>query len=226
MNKMNLLKRFSFALASLALFSLPTFSFGLTLNELLEKIDQKDKEIVDLKFNFSQSVKIPLTKEEYKISGQVVHKKPGKLYLRILPQEKSPFPEQLVFSDGKKVWIYTPLYKRVIVEKWSALSKYQFVPEGIFNFVDSVKELKKNYELKLLEGESDSFLLSLVPRKRKNIEIRFWILNKSFLPKKTELSAETVTIITEIKDIEINTNPKEEIFHFEPPPDVEILSLD
>lgn len=206
-----------------------TSSEGLTVAELLEKIDQKDTEILDIKFNFSQNIKITLTKEEYKIFGSAIYKKPNKIYLKTLADEKNLLPEQVVVSDGEKIWIYTPKYKQVIVEKWSAkggLSKYRFVPEEIFNYVDSVKKLAKNYELEYPGKVNGSFLLSLKPKKRKEIKINFYISADTYLPLKTELLAETVEVITEIKDIEINTKIKDEIFHFHPPEDVNVLSFD
>jgi len=199
---------------------------GLTFKELLEKIEQKDIEISDIKFDFSQEIKISLTKEEYKIFGSAVYKKPDKLYLKTSAGETSPFPEQVVISWGERVWIYIPKYRQVIVEKWKSLSKYHFVPEEIFSYVDSVKKLGKNYELEYQGIVNNFFLLSLKPKKRKEIKINFYISPDTYLPLKTELFAETVEVLTEIKDIEVNTQVKDELFHFSPPEDVNILSLD
>ncbi len=201
-------------------------SQGLTLTELLDKINLKDTQILNMKFNFSQEIEITLTKEKYEIIGSVVYKKPDKIYLQTQPVEKTFLPEQLVISDGKKVWIYTPKYKQVIVEKWKSLSKYGFVPEEIFDYVDSVNKLNKNYELEFLGKTDNSFHLSLKPKKRKEIKINFYISPDTYLPLKTELLADTVKVITEIKDVEINTEVKDEFFDFHPPEDVNVLSLD
>lgn len=201
-------------------------SQGLTLTELLDKISLKDTQILNMKFNFSQEIEISLTKEKYKILGSVVYKKPDKIYLQTQPVEKTFLPEQLLISDGKKVWIYTPKYKQVIVEKWKSLSKYGFVPEEIFDYVDSVNKLNKHYELEFLGKIDNSFHLSLKPKKRKEIKINFYISPVTYLPEKTELLADTVKVITEIKDVEINTEIKDEFFHFHPPEDVNVLSLD
>lgn len=201
-------------------------SQSLTLSELLDKINLKDTQILNMKFNFSQEIEISLTKEKYKIIGSVVYKKPDKIYLQTQPVEKTFLPEQLLISDGKKVWIYTPKYKQVIVEKWKSLSKYGFVPEEIFDYVDSVNKLNKNYELEFLGKIDNFFHLSLKPKKRKEIKINFYISPVTYLPEKTELLADTVKVITEIKDVEINTEVKDEFFNFHPPEDVNVLSLD
>lgn len=221
---MNFFKKISFS-GLIFLLLIPNAE-GLTLDELLEKVDRKDTVISDIKFIFSQEIEISLTKEKYQISGSAVYKKPDKVYLKTFTGEKTPFPEQTVVSDGKKVWIYTPKYKQVIVEKWKSLSKYGFVPEEIFSYVDSVKKLSKNYELEYSGIEDNFFLLSLKPKKRKEIKIKFYISPDTYLPLKTELTAETVRVVTEIKDIEINTKIEDEFFHFHPPEDVNILSLD
>ncbi len=224
---MDFLKKFAF-IGLILLFLVPNAQ-GLTLDELLEKIDRKDTLIADIKFNFLQEIKISLTQEKYQISGSAVYKKPDKLYLKTETTEKAPFPEQTVVLDGQKIWIYTPKYKQVIIEKWSdkgGLNKYGFVPEELFGYVDSVKKLDKNYELEYLGTEDNLYLLLLKAKKKKGIEIKFYISPDTYLPIKTELDAGTVKVVTEIKDIEINTKVEDEYFHFQPPEDVNILSLD
>jgi|GEM_PF-2433212 len=197
-----------------------------TLTGLLERISEKDAQIADLKFSFSEEIKIALTGEKYEILGSLVYKKPNKLRFETLPLEESNFPQQTIVSDGKKVWIYTPKQKQVIVEKWSNLSRYYFVPEEIFRYVDSAINLQKNYQLEFLGLENDFYLLTLTPKSRKEIKISFWISKDTYLPQRMELIAETVTVKTELKDIQINTNPEKTLFQFKIPEGVNVLSLD
>lgn len=218
----------TFAICVVLLFSITLVSTEelTTLTGLLEKISEKDKQIADLKFSFTEEIKIALTGEKYKIFGSVVYKKPNKLRFETLPVEESNFPQQTIVSDGKKVWIYTPKQKQVIVEKWSNLNRYRFVPEEIFHYVDSARNLQKNYQLEFLGLDNDFYLLTLTPKSRKEIKISFWVSKDTYLPQRMELIAETVTMKTELKDIEINTNPEKTLFQFKVPEEANVLSLD
>jgi len=87
---------------------------GVKLDDILAGLEKNDQSMENVQFTYEQEISYTLTNEVQRNSGQMIFSKPEYFYFK---QDK-PL-EQIIVSNGKKVWIYTPSYKQVIVDAWS-----------------------------------------------------------------------------------------------------------
>lgn len=192
-----------------------------TLDEILQKMEEADSKITDLSFSFKQEVLITITKEKSSINGSAVFKKPD-----LFKIEHSKPEKQIVISDGKKIFFYQPGFNQVMIDNWDSFSGKSGFPGGIFNFSSAVPELRKNYDISLLEDAEKYYVLLLKMKKERHqdIEITLWISKESYIAEKTEMRTETVVTTVTISKIKTNKNIKDSVFRFKIPKGAQILT--
>jgi len=213
-----------FVFAFLLLFG--QVSFCSKLDEILDTLDEKEKTINDLQFNFTQTVTFELVKETHSVTGKLVFKKPNKIYYQI--------PNQLVVSDGKKMWIHNLETNQVFVDLWKNWKGISYFIPGLFNPKGKITDLKKFYKFSLYKEEEDNYVLLLIPKEKvkasldiptEKFEFYLWISKKEFYPVKSRFISENIICDTEINNYEINISPKDEIFEYKIPESAEVLRL-
>jgi outer membrane lipoprotein carrier protein len=198
----------------------PAFSSEMTIDEILDRMEKADAGIKNVQFEFTQEIVYPLTKEKQTNSGEVIFQKPNNLYLK----QKNPL-EQIIVSNGKKVWIYTPAYHQAVVDSWKKWTSSSMVPASVLNFGQSVPELKKRYTFTYKGLEDADYVILLTPKAKDSWQLTFWINSESFIPAKVSLSGDNVTVTTETRNYKLNPAVDKKIFSFKAPAGVEVLNL-
>jgi len=201
---------------------------ALSLEDLLSRMETQEKQIKDISFKFTQEIRILATKEKQNIKGEMIFKQPRSFYIK-----KTAPLEQQIISDGKSLWVYTPSYGQALVGSWSDWEAIAQFPKGLLNFQNYTRQLKERFKLSLDETprqkEGSTFwVLRAQPLKvSKDLPytLTLYILAEDHIPRFTTFSAESFEIETQLTDIKLNGNPKENLFKFSAPKDVDVIPL-
>ena len=200
--------------------SCSAYASEITLNEIVAKMDSAEKKIESLQFGFTQEIVYGITGERQSNSGEAVFQKPDNLYMK----QQNPI-EQVIVSNGRKVWIYTPAYRQVIVDKWKKWASSSMIPASMTNFGESISDLRLKYDFTYAGVDNSMYVLVLVPKKKEQWQLKLWIDQESFLPVVTCLTGENVSITTETSSLKVNPKLDIRMFNFQPPAGVEVLNL-
>jgi len=193
---------------------------GNDLDSILKEMDKRQREIKDLKANFSQEKILELLEEKLISQGKMKYKKPDRMSWEYF--EPDPL---LMIIKGKGMWLYYPDMK--VAEKYDLERAGETL--GLFvGFGKSVEYLKKNYRIRLLEEKKDFYCLELIPRREEELrylsKIILWVNTKEYWPVKTKIfEPNGDTTLIEFKDIEINTKIPDSEFEFQVPKGVEVV---
>jgi outer membrane lipoprotein carrier protein len=200
-----------------------TTSQELTAAGVLDRMEARQKELIDLKAEMVQVTSTPGQPELETIKGQLVLKRPDKLYVEYREPVK-----QLLVSDGKKIWLYTPEMKQVIEKPVD--------PEGrdhlLFQLGQSLDFLRKNYDA-VLGAETEKIegrpcrALTLTPKKKDDLEairLRVWVDTENWLPVRTETEDPGGARVTvTLAKIKTDTGVENKFFGFKAPDGVEVI---
>ncbi|MFN3966342.1 MAG: outer-membrane lipoprotein carrier protein LolA [Endomicrobiia bacterium] len=195
--------------------------------EKQSELEEKEKAIYNLQFNFAQTVYFDIVKETHSVSGKLVFKKPNKIYYQI--------PNQLIISDGKKMWIHNIETNQVFVDFWKNWKGINYFIPGLFNPKGKITDLKKVYKFGLYKEDEENYVLLLIPKEKvktsldippgEKFEFYLWISKKDLYPIKSRFVSENIVCDTEISNYEINTGVKDEIFEYKIPEGSEVIRL-
>ncbi|MBM4161865.1 MAG: outer membrane lipoprotein chaperone LolA [Ignavibacteria bacterium] len=188
-----------------------------TVREVTEKVQRRYQAIRDATAQFTQHVKFGFSQIEQNFAGTLTMKKPSKY--RIVSEH------QTFVTDGSTVWAYSPVNKQVLIDRYkeneNTLSPEQFL-----------LNLPANYYSTLLGGErsGDSYLitLKLVPKDDQSFvkSMKVWVEEGSWMVRKVEMVDVNDTEKTyTVQDVRINTNVRDDVFAFTPPPGTEVVDL-
>ena len=205
---------------SIFFYSLPICANEITLNEIISKMEESEKRIESVQFEFTQEISYTITGEKQSNSGEAIYQKPDCLYMK----HKNPL-EQVIISNGKKVWIYTPSYNQVLVDNWKKWTSSSMVPASMINFGQNLNDLKKKYTFNYAGREDNKYVLLLVPQKKEQWQLKLWIEPESFIPSRASLSGENITITTQTRNFKVNPKLDKGMFNFQAPKGVDVLNL-
>lgn len=157
--------------------------------------------------------------EQMTSKGTVVFAKPGKM--RWSYEEPEP---SLVVSDGKTLWIYDPTFREA--QKLPATEGY--LSGAAIQFLLGEGAIERDFEISALRCEAAITELELQPRKPSSYEKLHVVVN----PQTGDLLKTTVFFIlgnvTEVafSNVELNLDPPESLFRFDPPAGVRVIELD
>ena len=157
--------------------------------------------------------------EQMTSKGTVVFAKPGKM--RWSYEEPEP---SLVVSDGTTLWIYDPTFREA--QKFPATEGY--LSGAAIQFLLGEGTIERDFEISALRCEAATAELRLQPRKPSSYEKLHIVVN----PLTGDLHKTTVFFVlgnvTEVafSNMEINTDPAESLFRFDPPAEVRVIELD
>jgi len=157
--------------------------------------------------------------EQMTSKGTVVFAKPGKMRWSYEEPESS-----LVVSDGTTLWIYDPTFREA--QKFPATEGY--LSGAAIQFLLGEVAIERDFEISALRCEAAIAELRLQPRKPSSYEKLHIVVN----PQTGDLLKTTVFFVlgnvTEVafSNMELNTDPAESLFRFDPPADVRVIELD
>lgn len=211
-----------FKLIISVLFIAAGFSFAAenNLDDILKKMEEADKKVSSAQFNYSQEILYTLTGEKQETSGTVFFKKPDKIKIN----QVKPL-EQIITTDGKNVWVYTPSYGQVITGKWKQWASSSFIPSSLLSFSQGWADLKKNYSFTYSGQDNDCHLISMSPRQKDAWQLELWVTTDTFVPCRTKLSGDNITIGTKTSSYKVNITMDDKTFNFTAPKGTDILHL-
>ncbi len=193
------------------------------IKELLNKIKEAQKERIVIKADLTITTTYIDVNNKQEVKGDMLIKKPDKF----LVHYKEP-AEQILLSDGKNLWIYTPELKQVIKQniKEANLNTHFYI-----EFETSIDYFSKNSKNILSEIE-EQYIIKMIPLKNKSIdfdEIISKINKKTLIPESMSMKFENTLIEVKFSNIEtfnekeiLNKDEFKDInFEFKKPEDVE-----
>ena len=187
----------------------------LTAMDVVGKVQFVYSSLTDASAEFTQTVKFKYTKNEQRFAGTVQMKK-GNRY-------RVASPQQTLVTDGKTVWVYSPVNKQVVIDAYKENAQ-TFSPEKF------IFGLPKNYSAVFVgDRTGDVVVLKLAPRAGTNAfikSLKVWIAEADWAVQRIEFvdGNETQTIYT-VRNFRKNPGLADAVFIMEPPQDVEVVDL-
>ncbi len=192
------------------------------LDRILSQMDASYENLQSYRAEFEQESETKTFHRKRHASGRVYFLKPSKMRWSYLQPE-----QREVYLSGEKIHIYLPGRNQVIEQTLDdAMSGV--APARLFM---GVEELVGSFSVSADcadDNDENAYCLRLTPKKNKAFsveEILLWVGKKDFLPLRTE-SRDVLGNRTTLsfRNAEVNVPLKEELFHFEVPPEAEVLS--
>lgn len=194
---------------------------GLTAEELADKVQATYQGFSDLRGAFFQRATNRLSGMTQEASGRLFLKWPGRMRWEYEKPES-----RLFLIDGKTLWSYSPSERQAIAQDVSGVLTTS--PIGILFGMSS---LRRDFQVRPIvhagTKESPESLLELTP-KGKGLAFKRVILGvdrDSFLIQRLtvfDLYDNTTTV--ELSRQQVNTNLKDDLFRFSPPPGTEVIT--
>lgn len=168
--------------------------------------------ITTLSGTFEQVIQNEQGKILQKVSGRLALKKPAQFRWEILGKEP-----RLVVSDGKKVWDFDKDLEQVTVQK---LDKGR-TKAPIFFLTGDVSTLEQDFDISKVSDDC----FELKPKKGEGTFQWIKVSFKDKILKEMEMLDQLgQRSLFTFKDIVLNGNLSEQLFHFTPPKGVDVLN--
>jgi outer membrane lipoprotein carrier protein len=211
-------RSFYLCLALAILFGLQDgYGDGKRAQEIINKVHKKYKDLKSLDADFEQTYIWERAGETQTVTGTI--------YLTASNQYRIETNEQLVITDGKTVWSYSPNDKHVIIDVLDKSQENQ-LPKDI------LLQYSKDYDPDYVGEEQidgrKTFLLNLVPKDQEGLisSMKVWVDASTWFTRKIEqvdLNDNRNTYF--VRNIRENPKLDARLFNFEIPEGAEIVDL-
>jgi len=207
-----------FLLAPLVFLAAPLSA--LTLDNVLFKIDNKEKQLRNIQFQFTQEIEFRFNEMKSSVQGEATIGKKGRINIR----KRHP-QEQVTISDGKKMWIYSPVNNQVWAGARRKFVEKGLFPKGILPMDNYMEGLKADYQLSLMDRPNgDVVWLKAIPKdSRLEYRLELSISTDSWIPVQTIFSSDSAIIVTTFTNLKENQNFPDNMFTFSPPEGTEVI---
>jgi outer membrane lipoprotein carrier protein len=193
---------------------------------LMAKMEQAEKNVQSVQFDFEQEIAFTLTNEKQKNLGEIKFKKPD----TVLMKQKNPI-EQVILAEGKKVQIYTPSYNQVIVDSWDKWTANSLIPSSLLTFGNDWQDLRTNYDFSYLGMDGNNHQLLFAPKQKDQAkgkagwEVKLYVDSQTFIPVQVVLKSENFEATTITKNYQLNPKFDKNAFKLAMPKGVEVIKL-
>ncbi len=192
-----------------------------SLEEVVARIQAQYENNQDFQANFQQESFLKSLGRKQEAQGIVYFKKPGKM--RWIYQKPT---RQEIICDGRNLWNYRPEEKQVVVSPLSQAFSSK-VPQ---TFLAGLGNLQKDFQARFLKEPSagTSYLLEFVPLENQgSLEKLFLTVEKGSFKIIQAQIQDVMGNTTQINfaKIKFNNNLADSLFHFTPPPGVEVFKM-
>ena len=187
-------------------------------SDIIEEVQDLYEDIEYFSADFIQ-------KEQFKLTGSENETK-GKIYIKNGTEYRLETEDQIVVTDGKVVWSYSPHNNQVIVDN---------VKEGDASLLprDMLFRYPKNYFSNLLKEEkidaSKYYVLKMTPKEDVHgyiKSLKIWVNTESYLINKIEYDdLNDNTSLFQIEKMDIKSELPDSLFIFNPPPQSELIDM-
>jgi outer membrane lipoprotein carrier protein len=191
------------------------------LDRILQQMDIAYKELQSYRAEFDQESETKAFKRKRQSSGRLCFLKPSEMRWSYLEPENRE-----VYLSGEQIRIYIPSRNQVLEQTLNDAMP-GMAPARLFM---GVRELGESFVIGLADTDAEdekAYCLRLTPKKMGTSsveEILLWVGHKDFLPLRTEsrdVLGNRTTLL--FRNAEVNVPLKEDLFHFEIPPDAEVM---
>ncbi len=193
---------------------LPTVSYAATVDDVVKRIEEKNKKIQDIQGDFTQTSYIKDLEKVEKYTGRFFISR--KIGTKMRWAYAKPRDEEIIIT-GTDIWIYKKAEKQALKSKFSENS-YGQTPIALLG---SLENLKKNFDINMVkEG-----VLELKPKSSAGIIKKILLeVSTGDFPIKAlsfiDIHGNKIDVV--VKDVKINQGLEESFFIFKAPPGVEI----
>ena len=187
-------------------------------SDIIEEVQDLYEDIEYFSADFIQ-------KEQFKLTGSENETK-GKIYIKNGTEYRLETEDQIVVTDGKVVWSYSPHNNQVIVDN---------VKEGDASLLprDMLFRYPKNYFSNLLKEEkidaSKYYVLKMTPKEDVHgyiKSLKIWVNTESYLINKMEYDdLNDNTSLFQIEKMDIKSELPDSLFIFNPPAQSELIDI-
>ena len=190
---------------------------GQDVEEVLSRLQRKYESVRDLYASFTQIVRFGVTQSTQAFTGKLWMKKGNRYRIEL--------EQQTIVTDGKSVWTYSELNKQVLIDKFKD-DPNAFTPDKV------LVDVPKNYFANIIGNEKGNdgktLILKLVPKENNSLtkSMKVWVSTSQWLMAKVEIldvSDNRTTYL--LKDLKVDEGIPDRLFHFDIPPDVEVVDL-
>lgn len=208
-------------LAILCLLSAALTARARTVDDVLDLLRRAETRVQRLRFDYTQTTKITITHETVRARGTALFERPNRFRL----EQKTPQP-QTVVSDGETLWFYLPARGQVLrdgVDNWARSAGF---PQGLSPFRLDSADLREKYDAALENDDPKTPVIRLTPKAAAApYRLRVWVDAATGLPVKTELASDSVSAVTEVKNVKTDFTPGRDAFRFSPPAGTDVIDL-
>lgn len=205
-------------------------SFGKPLHakemaEAVNRLKDIQKDIDVISATIYQRKKNLLLKKDVETKGTITMKKPNLLYWDITKPAR-----RIRIIDGKNMWVYQPDLKEarryILSEQFALMQTMNFLSSAM-NM--SIKEMEKNFDIAVYNHDGN-LIFEMKPKSSivalYLTAIHIWYKEGEGVPHKFEVIGKNGdTAITEFTDVALNPSIKENLFHFDAPADVNVVTI-
>lgn len=215
----------------LALLTMDSMS-ALNVEEIAADFKKKYEKTNNFTADFEQTTFVAGRKRV--ASGKLSFQKPNLLRQEYFDPANAKNTIQLVVSDGKTIWSYTPLINQVTKQK---LAQDENRVELLPGFGQSLENVEKNYSLSLAEDKlaekKGVHVVELTPKKgNAGVDSMFdvlqvWIRDKDSTPVQFMYkdSKNQITLVLSFKNFKINEKLDKSTFEFTVPKGVQVITI-
>lgn len=182
--------------------------------EIIKKVQSKYENISDARASFTQTLKG---------NGGKANSSSGVIYIKKANKYRIEAGGQVIITDGKTSWSYSPRKKQVVVDNYkddgNTFSPNKFLfnyPENFYSDLEGEENL----------GGVQCYVIKLTPRSGGSVKsAKIWIdKNEDMIRKINIITSESSNTYT-LKDISLDAGLNASEFSFTPPSDVEVIDL-
>jgi len=195
-----------------------TSSAPITLQAVLEQFKKYDKDLVSLKTQFSQSLRMTDAPMSQSVEGTIVYAKPYRFRI-----EHSKPARQSVVSDGIDVWVHRHDRNQVVQAKLVDWRNADPTIDHLLRF-GRYAELLETYAVELATAGAEQAII-LTPKKEADgdFTLRLALAVDTLFPEMADMTVGGVTMRTKFETTEFNAKYDPKLFDFKPPPDADVF---
>ena len=193
---------------------LAPFLFGILQSEdkIIENLQNKFESIQNLEAGFRQLSTSSLDDGKVNVEGKFFYKKKDKYRIEL--------EDQVIVSDGKKVWNYNKNLNRVVVNTTSNDPSSLSLDKFIFEYPEKSR-------IEILQNNEDAKIIKIIPE---DYELNFsyaklWIDEKDLIKRIEVADAGGSKFVFEFLDITLNTKVDDSMFNLNIPEGTKVIDL-
>jgi len=217
---------------SILLAAVINFALALGVNEIASNFRKEYKRVKNFSADFEQTTFVAGKKRV--VGGKLSFQKPNLLRQEYFDPSNPKNTTQLIVSDGKILWSYTPMIKQVTKQNLlRGKDRLELLP----GFGQSLEDVEENYNLALVNDELAEkrgvHVVGLTPKNQDGSVpsvfdvLQVWIQDKDSVPVQFMYkdNKNETTFILSFKNVRLNEKLGESSFKFEVPAGVHVITV-